>query len=400
MQQSGEAGEPAAPDKTETHAVLGIVGIFLLRMVGMWLLMPTLALHAEALPGATPLLVGACVGAAGLTQGIFQVPFGAWSDRYGRRRVIAFGLVMFAIGSFVSAQATTAWALLFGRVLQGTGAINSSLVALVTDLTGPHARARAMAALGGAVGVALAVGMIAGPALAARFGVPALFYTASVLSVVAAVYVVVGIPRPRSHEHHADVEWTGGQLGPLLRSMFMVRLTFGIFVLHVTIAALLVVGPRLLLEHIPTSKHGNVYATIFPLALVVMFLAARNADRKGKLRETVMAGSVVLLGSGTMLALGHGNLYLVAGAIACAVFGVALAEPTMPAMLSRLTPPHARGTASGLFFMFEFLGAFAGSMLGGHFLSRPEPLGYLLLAGASAWVLLTLGLPRLSAAPS
>ena len=78
----------------ERRATVGLAGIFGLRMLGMFIVLPVLALYAETLPGGHDhTLVGLALGAYGLTQAILQVPFGWASDRCGRKPVIVAGLV-------------------------------------------------------------------------------------------------------------------------------------------------------------------------------------------------------------------------------------------------------------------------------------------------------------------
>lgn len=372
-----------------------LAGIYLLRLLGMYMVLPVLSLHAAALEGATPLLTGLSVGAYGLAQAALQIPFGVWSDRFGRRRVIAFGLLVFAGGSVLAATAPNVAWLVVGRVLQGAGGISAAVVALLADATRPEVRARAMAVLGTSVGVAFAIGMIAGPGLAARYGVPFLFWLTAVLSVLAAVWVVTGIPSPERHVHDASVEWTPGHLMEVLRNAGMLRVDLGAFFLHSHVTAMFVVGPRLLAEHLPREDHGTVYLVLVPVGLVFMGLTAYFADRRGLLKQAVFAGVACAAASAFFL-VGGSHLFLtVAAALGLTILAVATAEPAAPSIVTHLANDHARGTAAGLYHMCQFTGSFFGGLVGGYMLERPQELGVLLLLGSLIWFALASGLPAL-----
>lgn len=388
----------AAIARRETASVLGLSSIYALRLAGLYMVLPVLSLHAATLEGATPLWIGLSVGIYGLTQGLFQMPFGMLGDRFGRRRVIAMGLVLFSVGSMVAASADSAIMLVIGRFLQGSGAIASTLVALVSDLTRPQVRVRALAAIGAAVAVSFAAGMILGPALSTRWGVPTLFWITAVLSAFGAAYVLVGIPKPEVITHDGD--WHVEDLGALLRSPTLVRLDLGIFALQAMATALFVVGPKLLVEHLPVSEHGRLYAMVVPAGLVFMVVSALQADRWGKLRETVLVAAIIAGAGFVMLWSDPGRMIYLVLAIAGTMTAVALAEPAMPAMVSRLSPPPARGTAAGLFHSCEFTGSFFGGLLAGALLEQPKVLAGCLVAIAFVWLVVSWGLPHLGPAGS
>lgn len=379
----------------EGRTILGLAGIYLLRLLGMYMVLPVLSLHAATLEGHTPLLVGLSVGGYGLAQAALQIPFGVWSDRYGRRRVIAGGLLVFAAGSVLAAVADDAIVLVLGRVLQGAGGIAAAVVAMIADVSRPEVRVRAMATLGASVGVAFTLGMIAGPGLSARFGVPFLFWLTAVLSVIAAIYVMTMIPRPVRHVHDASLEWTPGHLVEVLRHAGMLRLDLGVFLAHAQVTAMFVVGPGLLARHIPAAQHGTVYLVLVPIGLTVMVVSAVFADRWGRLKEAVLGGGLCLFGAGAILLSDSPGLWHVVLAIALVILAVAMAEPAAPAMLTRLAKDEARGTAAGTYHMCQFLGSFVGGIGGGLMLGQAHALGFALLGGASAWMLVASGLPRL-----
>jgi MFS family permease len=384
---------PAGIRFHEKRTIGSLAGIYLLRLLGMYMVLPVLSLHASAMAGATPLLTGLSVGAYGLAQAALQIPFGVWSDRYGRRRVIAVGLLIFAAGSVLAATAGDVVWLVVGRVLQGAGGISAAVVALLADTTRPQHRARAMAVIGASVGLAFAIGMIAGPGLAARYGVPFLFWLTAGLSVVAAIWVVTVIPRPPRRVHDASVEWTPGHLMEVLRDPGMLRVGLGAFFLHSQVTAWFVVLPQLLANHLPQEEHGAVYLVLVPIGLVFMGLTAYFADRRGLLKQAVLGGVACTVGAAFFAMGGADSLIGVAGAMGFTILAVAIAEPAAPAIVTHLANDQARGTAAGLYHMCQFTGSFFGGLMGGYMLDRPEELGVLMLLGSLIWFAIASGLP-------
>lgn len=393
MNGSGDRGGGYAHER---RTIAGLAGIYLLRLLGMYMVLPVLSLHAARLEGHTPLLVGLAVGSYGLAQGALQVPFGIWSDRFGRRRVIAFGLFLFTAGSVIAALAPSVIWLVAGRTLQGAGGISAVVVAFIADVSRPQIRAQAMAVLGASVGVAFAIGMITGPGLAARYGVPGLFWLTAGLSLLAMVYVLTGIPSPPRHVHDATIEWTPGHLRDVLLDGRMRRLDLGSLLLHTMVTTMFVVGPGLIENYLPAAEHGKVYGVLVPIGLVLMALSAVTADRKGRLKEAILGGGLFLLVGGAGLVLDLDGFWAIVLAVGCTIAAVAVAEPAAPAMVTRLAHDDARGTAAGVYHMCQFSGSFLGGVVGGLLLDRPTALGWVLLGGAALWLALAAGLPRLA----
>ncbi len=378
-----------------TRVVLGLASLYGLRLLGMYLVLPVLSLYAGTLRGSTALLVGMSLGIYGFSQALFQIPFGIWSDRYGRRRAIVAGLLLFALGSVIAAQAHSMLWLIIGRFLQGSGAVASALVALMADLSGPRYRARAMGTIGVAVGLSFSVGMVFGPAIYHRMGAPALFWLMAVLSLVGALYVMLLIPRVEVHHHDEETEWTRGQSHALLHHVSLLRLDTGIFVLHLMVTAAFVVGPTYLARFRPVAEHGRIYAPIVLGGVALMAVSVILADRWARLKETIIAGSVFLVGAAVFLTMAPQGLGWCVAVIICMVAGIALAEPAMAALLTHLVKRQQRGTAAGIFHTSQFLGSFIGGMLGGAMLDEARLIGTVLVALSFAWLLFSFGLPRL-----
>jgi MFS family permease len=248
----------------ERRAVSGLAGIFALRMFGLFLLLPVLAVYARDLPGSTPLLVGIAVGAYGLSQALLQIPFGWWSDRYGRKRVITIGLLIFGLGSVVAALGVHIWIVILGRFLQGAGAIAAAVLALTADLTREENRHKAMAVLGMAIGLVFMASLAAGPALTRVFGVSGLFWISAALAPVAMAVLWRFVPTPSRSVNHRDVETAPEHVRQVLGNPHLRRLDLGIFVLHAVLTATFVAVPITLVHKlgIGVGEHWKIYLSV------------------------------------------------------------------------------------------------------------------------------------------
>jgi len=150
----------------EKRSSISLAAIYGLRMLGLFLVLPVFALEAAHYPGGDdPALVGLAMGIYGLTQGALQLAFGAASDKIGRKKVIVFGLLILALGSFWAAAADSLYGVLIGRALQGAGAVSAVVTALLADQTRDLVRTKAMALIGASIGLMFALSLILAPAL-------------------------------------------------------------------------------------------------------------------------------------------------------------------------------------------------------------------------------------------
>jgi MFS family permease len=377
----------------ELRASVGLAGIFGLRMLGMFVILPVFALYAQHLPGGqSHTAVGIALGAYGLTQALLQVPFGWLSDRWGRKRTIYFGLVIFALGSFVAAAATDIAMVIAGRVIQGAGAISAAVIALTADLTRDEQRTKAMAIIGMTIGAAFAVSMVAGPLLDHAIGVPGIFALTGVLALAAILVVRFAIPDPPPAR--AAGKATPVPVRDVLRDTQLARLNFGIFALHGTLMGLFVVVPFALQAHLPTAQHWHVYLPVM-LGSFVLMLPPMVAMDRGGLHKPVFLGAVATLLAGmVVLAMGGSSLAaLVAGLL---VFFTAfnLLEATLPSLISRIAPTGAKGTAIGVYGSIQFIGTFCGAA-GGGWLSQhygAASVFGMCAALAAIWIVLAAGM--------
>ena len=347
----------------ELRAGASLAGVFGLRMLGLFLILPVFAAHAPSLAGGDDLvLVGVALGAYGLAQALLQVPYGMASDRFGRKPVIVIGLVVFAAGSFLAASATDIWTTIAGRTLQGAGAISSVVVALAADLTREEHRAKAMAMIGATIGLSFALSLVAAPALYAQIGMGGLFGLTGLLSLAAVWVVCAAVPSvPR---RPAPMPLRRGLAAAL--SPDLLRLNAGIFVLHLTQMAMFVVLPSLLVEAgLPVAAHWKLYLPVVLGSFVVMAPFILHADRRDRAKP-VMVGAIILLAL-VEFGLGLAGARLYGLAVGLLGFFVAfnILEALTPSLVTRVAPAEARGAAIGVFNTTQTLGLFAGGLAGG-----------------------------------
>ena len=349
---------------TERRATAGLAGIFGLRMLGMFIVLPVLALYAETLPGGRDhTLVGLALGAYGLTQAVLQVPFGWASDRWGRKPVIVAGLVVFALGSFIAAWAPTILWTIVGRTVQGAGAISAAVIALTADLTRDTVRSRAMAAIGMTIGSTFALSLVVAPALTPIIGVPGIFVLTGVLALGAIVLLLRMVPDPGAPSRPQD---TPAQWRRVLIDRDLLRLNYGIFALHAALMALFVQVPFMLRDNgVAAARHWLVYLPVLAASVVLMMPALWQADRPGR-GKPVFVGAVAVLFTGqVLLALAGASLPLMLVALVVFFSGFNLLEATLPSLVSKFAPPAVKGAATGVYSSVQFLGAFVGAAAGG-----------------------------------
>jgi MFS family permease len=379
----------------ELRASVGLAGIFGLRMLGMFIILPVFALYAEHLPGGQDhALIGLALGAYGLTQACLQIPFGWLSDRWGRKRTIYLGLVIFAIGSFLAASAQDITMVILGRVIQGAGAISAAVIALTADLTRDDQRTKAMAIIGMTIGATFALSMVAGPVLDQVIGVPGIFALTGFLALAAIVVVRFVIPDPL--QGHAGKS-PGSQAVPVGRVLLdrqLLRLNYGIFALHAVLMALFVVVPFSLRTYLPAGSHWKIYLPVMCGAFLLMLPPMLAAERRG-LQKPVFIGAVgVLITALVLLALGINGLAGLATGLLVFFAAFNLLEATLPSLISKLAPAGTKGTAIGVYSSVQFVGTFIGAAAGGwlsqHYGARAVFAFCTVLA--VVWLLLTLGM--------
>jgi MFS family permease len=351
------------------------------RLFGLFALLPVLSIFASGLDGATPLLIGLAVGGYGLTQASLQIPFGLLSDRIGRLPVILFGLALFAAGSILAGLSDTILGVVAGRLLQGAGAISATLTALMADATRDEVRTRTMAVLGVGVGASFLMALIVGPIVAGQYGVRSLFWVAATLAGLAAALLLFlprNIERPKAK---SDSKFSAAIRPELL------RLDFYIFLLHALLTASFVALPFLLRNqlNLVLAEHWKIYVGALVLSLAGTIPLILADERRGK-RGTIGV-SVGLLVAG-LLILAFAAVAVTPVFIALAIFfaGFNFLEAGLPARLSILAHGELRGASLGVFSSSQFLGAFAGGLIGGKFLAGDQPSHVFMACASLAFV--------------
>jgi MFS family permease len=382
----------------ELRSSVSLASIFALRMLGLFLILPVFAVHARGLPGADPALIGLALGIYGLTQGVLQIPFGVVSDRIGRKPVIIVGLLIMACGSFIAAAADTLEWIVVGRALQGAGAISAAVTAFIADSTSETNRSKAMALVGGSISAMFAISLVAAPPLYAAIGMSGLFALTGGLTLAAVAIVIWAVPPAPAHAHMA----TAYARTPWPQVVFnaqLLRLNFGIFVLHAALMAMFVVVPVLLVERgLPLADHAWVYLPVIVGSFALMMGPIRAGERARKLRW-VMRGSIALLFVATGgFALGaQDTRFAVLWLAACLfVFFVAfnILEAIVPSLTSRFAPADSRGLALGVYNSCHSIAFYIGGAAGGWLAATygaAAVFGAVSVA-AAAWLLVTRGM--------
>ena len=382
--------------RDELVAVLGASGVYALRMLGLYMALPVMSTWSAGLPGATPFLVGLSLGAYGLTQAIFQVPAGLLGDVRGRRLVILGSLLVFAIGCAIVAVAPSIHYVILGRLVQGIGAMASTLIALIGDVTREHVRTRAMALMGGVLGVAFAGGFLLGPLVSSKAGVPSVFGLAAGLSVLGVILFELFVPRRlvpgvrgaravrrAANEAGTSAPWSWSEARSLLHDRSLLVLDSGIAVLHAALTGVFVVLPFVLSDFLAPLDLWKIYAPVLACGLAAMIWGSQQADRRARTRTVLRLGAFTLSLGMLGLAAFHRVFWGTAISLGMFVVGFAMIEPTLASLVTRFTGRTARGTAAGLFNMSQFGGAFIGGALAGLMLPYGRGVAFAVLGGVT-----------------
>jgi MFS family permease len=373
----------------ERRASLSLAAIFALRMLGLFLVLPVFALEAAKYPGGDdPVRVGLAMGIYGLTQALLQMPFGMASDRFGRKRVIVLGLLVFAAGSFVAAWAPSLSWLVIGRALQGAGAVSAAVTALLADQTRDEVRTKAMALVGGSIALMFALSLLLAPALVSHIGLGGLFGLTGTLA-LAGVAVVIWLVPPEPLKHK---DMPRGRLSEVLSHAGLLRLNFGVFVLHAVQLAMWVAVPALLVQAgLPKAQHWWVYLPAVLASFVVMGATLFPLEKRGYLRAVFLAaiGLVALVQLGLLWGAAAPQVGLLAVLLFLFFCGFNVLEATQPSLASRVAPGHARGAALGVYNTLQSLGLFAGGAAGGWLIKHTGVQGLFVACAAATtlWLL-------------
>lgn len=351
----------------ERRAAVSLAGIYALRMIGLFLILPVFSLYADTLEHTTPFLIGLAIGIYGLTQVLFQIPFGMLSDRFGRKPIIILGLIMFALGSVVAANADTIIGIIIGRAIQGSGAIAAVVMALAADLTREEHRTKAMAMIGVTIGISFAVSLVMGPILNSWIGVPGIFWLTALLAISGIVLLKYGVPDPEKSVFHRDTEPVAGYFSSVIRDTQLLRLNGGIFILHMILTSSFIVIPFAMRDYagIQADHHWYIYLPVLLLSMVIMVPFILLAEKRRQIKE-VFVGAILILGLALAgLALFYHYVFAIFLSLLLFFIAFNVLEALLPSLIVKFCPAEKKGTAMGVYSTAQFLGAFTGGVAGG-----------------------------------
>jgi predicted MFS family arabinose efflux permease len=380
----------------ERRSVFSLAGIYGLRMLGLFMILPVFALYAEGLDGVTPVLIGTTLGIYGLTMALFQIPFGMLSDRFGRKPVLAAGLVLFALGSVIAAMADSIWGVIIGRAIQGSGAIAAAMMALLADLTREEERTKAMAIMGGSIGMSFTLALILGPFLNPAIGVNGIFWLTAGLAIAGIGILYRLVPDPLHIQFHRDVETVPNQLKQILFNKQLMRLDMGILIQHGVMMAMFTVLPFVLRDNLdmPSSEHAWFYLPVLLLSVLGMIPLIIIAEKKRKIKQVFVACVALMACAEILLGTAHQSWIAVGLGMLLFFLAFNVLEASLPSLVSRLAPADGKGTAMGVYSSSQFLGAFLGGAGGGFLYSYFGIPGvfYACAAAAGCWLVFAMGM--------
>lgn len=333
-------------------------------MLGLFMLMPVLALYSQHLDHYSLVWVGIAIGAYGCTQALFQIPAGWLSDRFGRKPIIISGLVIFALGSLIAANATSIYWVAIGRGIQGMGAIAAAVLALAADLSRESQRTKVMAVIGISIGMSFALAMVLGPVLAGQFGLSGLFYIIASMAIVAIFIVLWGVPTPVNSDVKNSKAVKISGIKKVLVDTKLIKLDYGVFIIHWIMTATFIALPLQLLDHqVLKEQHWMFYLPVFFFSFATLG-PLMKMNRKAPRRASTVAISFLIIGV-SMLAINFESLWLLGIGAWLYFSGFNFLEASMPALLTKLAPEQYKGSATGVYSMSQFLGAFMGGVVGG-----------------------------------
>ena len=369
-------------NSVEKRAILGVGGIFALRMIGLFMIVPVFSVYGDNYAHATPFLIGLAVGIYGLGQAIFQIPMSLAADKFPRKPIIFLGLVLFALGGIIAANATDIYEVIIGRALAGSGAVSAVLMALLADVTREEMRTKAMATMGLTIATSIMLAFAFGPLLVGSLGISGLFWLTAGFAVLA-MLLLLFVPTPlRVLQHNLDNKSIGRQLSDVLKIADLNRLHIGIFALHLTMTAIFVILPHQLNEVMGLSvrQQGLVYLPLLFIGFAVALPFIIIAEKKRKMRQVFLGAIALMTAALALLAIGSQVGVGIILGLLLYFMGFNLLEATIPSWISKRAPVANKATAMGLNSSSQFFGAFVGGAMGGLLLTQPNLLAWGILA--------------------
>lgn len=381
---------------SERRAIFSLGLLYASRMLGLFMVLPVFVIYGQNLKDANELLIGLAIGAYGLSQAIFQIPYGALSDRFGRKRLIFIGLLVFFLGSVLAATSEHIYGVILGRFLQGAGAIASVLMALLSDLTSIESRTKAMAIIGMSIGLSFSAALIIGPLVAASFGLQGIFWLTAVFALAGMFCLFYLVPTPVSVTRDRNTRLVKQQLGDVLKHKELRRLDIGIFALHLCLTAVFIAVPKTLQQelNLPSSEHWWVYLTVMVFSFFAMVPLIIYGEKKQQMKKTFLFAVLLLCAASISFVFSRASFSYFWLSLFAYFMAFNLLEATLPSLVSKISPAGCKGTAMGVYSTSQFLGAFFGGVLGGWVVTQfHEPGVYMLVAAVCfLWFLFAKGM--------
>ncbi len=380
----------------ERRSTIALSSIFALRMLGLFMIIPVFAVAGQSYQYATPALIGLAVGVYGLSQALLQIPFSLWADRFHRKPLIVFGLLLFALGGAVAAMSETIYGVIIGRAIAGAGAVSAVVMALLADVTREENRTKAMATMGMSIGLSFVVAFSVGPWLTTFVGISGLFWVTTIMGMLAILMLFMVPKTTRHHKNYKQGYLV--QLKQVLKMADLNRLHVSVFSLHLLLTAMFIYIPSQLIEFagIPLSKHGIVYLPLLVISLFFAFPSIILAEKYRKMRSIFLVAITGVIAGLIILIFGYESKYILLLGLGLFFIAFNVMEALLPSWLSKAAPIQSKATAMGVNASAQFLGAFCGGTLGGQLiLLNNTAMGWSVLSAiAIIWLLISFGLAQ------
>ncbi len=379
---------------SELRSALALAGIFGLRMLGLFLLLPVFSIHAKDLPGGDQaFFIGLALGIFNIVQACFHIPLGRLSDRIGRKKVVLWGLSLFVAGALICAAKDDLLWISIGRGVMGAGAISAAVSAWVADLTREQVRSQAMALVGASISLSFAVSLVVAAPLYRMISLSGMFLVLAILGAVAMVvaYFVLPNNRPEIHAQQDSLKVV------FLRPELM-RLNIGVFVLNATQVAMFLVVPRLLEQAgFPLSAHWQIYLSVVLLSFIFMVPLLIYGEKKQRIRLVLLI-AIILLVIAEIIFTQASSVMLITVALLIYFIGFNLLEALQPSLVTRYAK-ESKGTALGIYNTTQSIGLFTGAVMGGLLMDSHGDLSVFVMGAAMllCWLIIAWSMRELPA---
>ncbi|CBJ80777.1 putative transport protein (MFS family) [Xenorhabdus bovienii SS-2004] len=350
----------------ELRATWGLGSVFSLRMLGMFMVLPVLTTYGLELRGSSEALIGIAIGIYGLTQAIFQIPFGLLSDKIGRKPLIIGGLLIFVLGSITAALSDSIWGIIIGRALQGAGAISAAIMALLSDLTREQNRTKAMAFIGISFGITFAFAIVIGPIITHQIGLNGLFGAIAILASCGILITLFAVPPAHKHILNRESGIARGSFRRVLSDSQLLKLNFGILSLHTLLMSSFIALPLIMEKaDFPPQQHWKVYLITTLISFIAVLPFIIYAEKKRRMKQVFLLCIGLLFIAELILWSVSSHLWGIFAGIQIFFLAFNIMEAILPSLISKEAPAGYKGTAMGIYSTSQFLGVALGGFLGG-----------------------------------